>query len=190
MATTSAALLDACVLYPAQLRDLLLSLAAADLFRPKWSNLIHDEWINNLLANRQDLTRIQLEKTRDKMNQAFIDALVLGFEQIIPILNLPDPDDRHVLAAAIQSRTDLIVTSNVKDFPPTTLRTYGIGVVPPDVFADYLFDLDEDEALAAVAKMRGRLRAPPMSSAEFIDSIERAGLSLVGARLRRNATRI
>jgi hypothetical protein len=103
-----AALLDSCVLYPARHRDLLLSLAAAGLFRPIWSNIIHEEWITNLLANRPDLTRAQLEAARGAMDRAFPAASVSGFESLIPALSLPDPGDRHVLAAAIHARAELI----------------------------------------------------------------------------------
>lgn len=189
MATLSA-FLDACVLYPARVRDLLLSLAAADLFQPKWSGLIQEEWITNVLANRPDLNRAQLEKTRDAMNQAFPDASVQGFDRIIQTLVLPDPDDRHILAAAIHAGADLIVTTNLKDFPPAALIPYGIEAAHPDEFVDCLFDLHEDEAFAAVAKMRGRLKAPPMNSHDFIQSIAKAGLPLVALRLRTGMTRI
>jgi predicted nucleic acid-binding protein len=184
------ALLDACVLYPARVRDLLLSLAAADLFQPKWSELIQAEWITSVLANRPDLTGAQLEKTRDAMNQAFPDASVRGFERIVQGLVLPDPDDRHILATAIHAGADLIVTTNLKDFPPAAVIPYGIDAVHPDEFVDYLFDRDEDEAFAAVAKMRGRLKAPPMNSNDFVESIAKAGLPLVAARLRTGMTRI
>lgn len=187
MATISA-LLDACVLYPARLRDLLLSLAAADLFRPLWSEMIQEEWITNVLANRPDLTRMQLEKTRDVMNQAFPDAAVQGFEPIIPTLVLPDPDDRHVLAAAIHA--NLIITLNLKDFPSAVLISFGIEALPPDDFVDYVFDLDEDEACAAIAKMRSRLRAPSMTPEEFIESIEILSMPLTASRLQHNSTRI
>jgi predicted nucleic acid-binding protein len=185
---STAALLDACVLYPAQLRDLLLSLAAADLFRPKWSDMIHEEWITNVLANQPGLIRAQLEKTRDVMNQRFLDALVRGFEPLIPRLTLPDPNDRHVLAAAIESGADVIVTANLKDFPPTALMPHGIAAAHPDDFVDHLFDFDEDEAFAAVARMRGRLRAPSMTPKEFIESIEKAGLPRTAVRLRLSVT--
>ena len=96
------AFLDASVLYPAPLRDLLLELAVADLYRAKWSDTVHEEWITPVLRNRLDLTRAQLERTRDLMNAHVRDALVTGFKQLIEILALPDPDDRHVLAAAIR----------------------------------------------------------------------------------------
>jgi predicted nucleic acid-binding protein len=181
---TDVAVLDACVLYPAQLRDLLLSLADADLFRPKWSDTIHEEWINALLANRKDLTRNDLEAIRDQMNQYFLDSVVQGFENLIPALTLPDPKDCHVLAAAIHSHADLIITNNLKHFPQIALAQHNIWVADPDQFANYLLDLDEDDALAALAKMRVRLKNPPMTATEFIDSIEKAGLPGIASRLR------
>ena len=189
MATT-AALLDACVLYPAQLRDLLLSLAAADLFRPKWSNLIHEEWITNILANRPDLTRQQLERTRDIMDQRVLDALVQGFEPLITTLTLPDPKDRHILPAAIHSRSDVIVTANLKHFPQSILQSHGISISDPDTFLDHIFNIDENAAFEAVAKVRGRLRRPTMNPSEFIDSIKKAGLPGIAARLGLAPSRI
>jgi len=94
---------DACVLYPAPLRDFLMELAAGGLFRAKWSDEIHEEWISNLLANRSDLERA---KTRDLMNRSVMDCLVSGYEHLIPAIQCPDPDDRHVIAAAIHARAD------------------------------------------------------------------------------------
>lgn len=187
---TLTAVLDACVLYPARLRDLLLSLAGADLFRPIWSEIIQDEWIRNVLANRPDLTRGQLERTRDLMNRAFLAASVRGFEGIIPTLTLPDPDDCHVLASAIHAHADLIITINLNDFPPAALGAHGILPAHPHPFVDYLFALDEDEALASIAKMRRRLRAPSMTPKEFIESFEKAGLIRTASRLRANVNRV
>jgi predicted nucleic acid-binding protein len=188
--TRVSALLDACVLYPARLRDLLLSLAAAELFRPIWSDMIHEEWIVNVLANRPDLTRRQLEQTRDAMNRAFPDASVRGFEPLLPTLVLPDRNDCHVLAAAIHAHAELIITVNLKDFPPATLLPQGIEAIHPDYFVDYLIDVDEDEAFAAVSKMRSRLRAPSMTPEEFVESIETAGLFKTASRLRASVNRI
>ena len=110
-------LVDACVLYPAPQRDLIMHLALADLFRAKWTEEIHAEWIRGVLANRTDLTHEQLNRTRDLMNTHVRDCLVTGYEPLIGGLSLPDPDDRHVLAAAIRSQADLILTFNLKDFP-------------------------------------------------------------------------
>ena len=96
------ALCDACVLYPAPLRDLLMYLAQAGLFRARWTEAIHREWIENLLENEPKRDRARLERTRDLMNEAIPDCLVTDYEELIAALTLPDPDDRHVLAAAIR----------------------------------------------------------------------------------------
>jgi PIN domain len=98
------ALYDACVLYPAPLRDLLIRLADTGLFRARWTNAIHEEWILNVLENRADLSRERLERTRDLMNEHILDSLVNDYEELIPMLLLPDENDRHVLAAAIRDR--------------------------------------------------------------------------------------
>jgi predicted nucleic acid-binding protein len=111
------ALYDAYVLYPAPLRDFLVRLAATGLFRARWTNRIHAEWIGNLLAQRSDLTRERLERTRDLMNEHILDCLVTNYEDLIEAIQLPDEDDRHVVAAAIRGRADVIVTFNRKDFP-------------------------------------------------------------------------
>lgn len=123
---TFTALYDACVLYPAPLRDLLMRLAMTDLFRARWTDQIHDEWIRNVLANRPDLTSEQLDRTRELMNAHVRDCLVTGYESLIDSLVLPDPDDRHVLAAAIRTRASVIVTFNLSDFPEATLEPLGI----------------------------------------------------------------
>lgn len=125
------AILDACVLHPAPLRDLLMHLALTDLFRAKWTDAIHEEWIRSVLENRLDLTREQLERTRQLMNAHVRDCLVTNYEDLIPVLTLPDPDDRHVLAAAIRSSADVIVTFNLGDFPPETLKKWGIEGATP-----------------------------------------------------------
>ena len=107
---------DANVLYPAPLRDFLMRLALTDLFRAKWTNMIHDEWIRNVLIKRPELKE-QLKRTRQLMNASVRDCLVEDFEYLIPTIELPDEDDRHVVAAAIHGHADMIVTFNLKDFP-------------------------------------------------------------------------
>lgn len=107
---------DACVLYPAPLRDMLMRLALTDLFKAHWTDHIHDEWINALLREDRHY-RETLERTRELMDCHVRDAKVYGYELLIDNLNLPDPDDRHVLAAAIRCNANAIVTFNLKDFP-------------------------------------------------------------------------
>jgi predicted nucleic acid-binding protein len=113
------AVFDACVLYPAQLRSLLMYLALTDLFRAKWSADIHAEWMRSVQRDHPDLTREQIERIRDLMDAHVRDSLVTGYEPLIPTLTLPDPDDRHVLAAAIRSGADVIVTYNLWRLPTT-----------------------------------------------------------------------
>jgi len=106
--------LDACVLYPAPLRDLLMWSASTGLFAVRWSADILNEWTENLLRNRPDLKRARLERTCDEMNRAVPDAMVTDFESLVPMLTLPDADDRHVLAAAIACNAEVILTLNRK----------------------------------------------------------------------------
>lgn len=115
-------LYDANVLYPSALRDLLIRIAQAGLVQAKWTDQIVDEVFRNLTANRPDLDPERLARTRELMNKAVRDCLVTGYEPLIDALELPDPDDRHVLAAAIKARAQVIVTNNLKDFPPRALE--------------------------------------------------------------------
>lgn len=117
------AVYDANVLYPAQLRDLLMRLGTHDLVRPHWSDEIHDEWMRNLAADRNDIPREKLEITKSKMEKAIPGASVEGYQHLTERLNLPDEDDRHVLAAAIHIGAEWIVTFNLKDFPAKALLT-------------------------------------------------------------------
>jgi hypothetical protein len=132
---------DANVLYPAPLRDLLIRVAATGVVRAKWTDEILDEVFRNILKNRADLTEANLARTRELMNGAIRDVLVVGYEPLITALDLPDNDDRHVLAAAIQAGSQSIITNNLKDFPADKLQPYGIEAVPPDEFVLDLLDL-------------------------------------------------
>jgi predicted nucleic acid-binding protein len=170
------AFLDASVLYPAPLRDLLLELAVADLYRAKWSDAVHEEWITAVLRNRPDLNRAQLERTRDLMNTHVRDALVTGFEPLINVLELPDPNDCHVLAAAIKGRADLIVTTNLKHFPTDMLDRWGIEAQHPDEFLTHQFHLAQPLFLQAVKTVRLRLKQPPKSVEDYLDTLRAQGL--------------
>src|SRR3954451_7426417 len=132
MARPIRAFLDASVLYPASLRDLLMRLTMANLFQARWSNDVHKEWIRSVLRDRPDISPNQLHNVRNAMDLHAEDCLVIGYESLIASLALPDPDDRHVLAAAIVAEADVIVTHNLKDFPPESLTPYQIEAQHPD----------------------------------------------------------
>lgn len=177
--------LDACVLYPAPLRDLLMELAAgAGLYRAKWTERIHDEWTRNVLKERPDLSREQLLRTRELMDRAVADAKVDGYDALIPSLWLPDEDDRHVLAAAITSGADAIVTFNLRDFPSHELSKYRLERLHPDDFIFHQFGIDNAAALVSVQRCRARLRNPPKSALDYLDTLEKQGLPKTVAFLR------
>lgn len=153
-----------------------MELTLADLFRAKWSNRIHDEWMENLLLKRPDLKRAQLEKTRHLMNQATRDCLVEGYEAIIPSLKLPDENDRHVLAAAIHSEANSIVTLNLKDFPVAVLKVHHLKAVHPDDFVLSLLELDAAAVVRSAETHRARLKHPPKSVAQYLMTLSNQGL--------------
>jgi predicted nucleic acid-binding protein len=148
------AFFDANVLYGSELRNFLMRLAMTRLFRAKWSAGVHEEWMTALLRNRPDLSREKLERTRMLMDKHAVDALVTGYDDLIEGLRLPDPDDRHVLAAAIRGRADVIVTANVRDFPAKVLGPFGIEAQHPDEFILHLLDLAPGVVMRAAQEHR------------------------------------
>jgi hypothetical protein len=94
---------DACVLYPAPLRDLLLRVAMTNVVRARWSEVILDECFRNILQQRPDLSASALQRTRELMTRAIPDCMIDGYQDLVDGLALPDPDDRHVLATAIRA---------------------------------------------------------------------------------------
>lgn len=178
------AFLDANVLYPSALRSFLLHLALADLYRARWSNAVHEEWISNLLRSRPDLTRERLERTRRLMDKATLDSLVEDYEALIPSLHLPDEDDRHILAAAIVGGAQVIVTKNLKDFPAAALRPHRLEAQHPDKFVQNLIERSPDLVLQAAETHRQTLKNPPQTVAEYLVSLEAQGLPGAAAALR------
>ncbi len=178
------AVLDANVLYPAPLRDLLMRLAVADVFAARWSERIHDEWIRNVLKNRPDLTIEQLTKTKELMNSHIRDCLVSDHESLETGLTLPDVDDRHVLAAAIKANAQAIVTFNLKDFPESELDKYGVEAIHPDVFIQHQIDLNPGLVCQVVKRHRAALKKPPKTIADYLDTLETCGLVVTADILR------
>ncbi len=184
------AVLDACVLYPPGLRNLFMWLALESVFVPKWTAQIHEEWISNALegdAKRNDppqLTRGKLERARSLMDHHSVGSNVTGYERHIASLSLPDPDDRHVLAAAIESDTDTIVTFNVRDFPKSALAHHGVEAIKPDDFLCELYDGEPALFWGAVERLRASLKKPPMSIEELCQRYQKLGLNRLVQRLQ------
>lgn len=179
------ALLDACVLYPIAMTDALLSLATAGLFAAKWSREIEREWIAALEQRRPDLLG-RLEVRRDAMRDAIPDWEVteLAWAPLVAGYQLPDPNDRHVLAAAVAGHADCIVTTNLRDFPADIVRAYGIEVVDPDRFIINQWDLDPLITMAAFKRMRARWRNPQATPENFARAFEQGALPATAQRIR------
>lgn len=147
-----------------------MELALINLFRAKWSSMIHDEWTRSLLKNRPDLSSDDLNRTRELMVMHVRDCLVVNFEELILALQLPDSNDRHVLAAAIRGRADVIVTYNLKDFPENELQKYGIASQYPDEFLTHVLDLAPGTVCAAAQTHRKRFGNPLKTVEEYLSA--------------------
>lgn len=182
--------LDACVLYPAGLRSLLMWLSVHGLIRPKWTGQIHEEWMRNVLKDRPDLTLGQLERTRLLMDKHAGDCLVTGHEVHIAGLTLPDMNDRHVVAAGIESGADAVITWNLGDFPAGVVQSLGMEVRTPDQLVCSLLDEHGDEVLTAMRQHRTSLKNPSKSQGEYLETLERQGLRQTVDRLRDKVDRL
>jgi hypothetical protein len=175
--------LDANVLYPFRIRDALLRFAEAGLFRARWSSAIMDEWRRNLLKNRPDLKH-SVDAQIAAIHRAFPESCVEGADGLIESLDLPDADDRHVLAAAIRTGAEHIVTENLRDFPEEKLDPFGITAVSADDFLSSTFELYPVEALAALRAMRTHYKNPPFTPSEFIFDLQAKGLPKLASLLK------
>jgi hypothetical protein len=175
---------DACVLYPAPLRDLLIRIACTGLVRARWSEAILDECFRNILRSRPDLDPSSLERTRSLMKRAVPDCLVEGYENLVDGLVLPDPDDRHVLAAAIRAGAQTVVTFNLKDFPEESIAAYGIEARHPDEFVLDQIDLAPGALVNVVSSQAQSLKNPTRTVPELLDTLRENGLVQSVARLR------
>ena len=182
MATFSV-IYDACVLYPAPLRDLLMRLAMTNLFKAHWTDRIHEEWIRALLRQNKH-PREKLEKVRDLMDKHIKDAKVYGYEELILGLELPDPNDRHVLAAAIKVNADAIISFNAKDFPRSVLENYAIELIHPDDFIYYQLDLNLSLSCKAIKGQRQALKKPSKTVEEFLKILQKQELPQTVSVLR------
>lgn len=177
-------LLDANVLYSVAISDALMEVAATGIYAAKWSREIDKEWLRNLAKNRSQ-PEADFHTRRDLMHDTCPDWEVpeKGWKVIEPCLELPDPKDRHVLAAAIAGHADSIVTQNIKDFPVDVLEPLGITVLHPDEFLLQQLELAPLVVLPAFKAMRDRLKNPAFTPEKFVDAMERNGLIQTAAFL-------
>ena len=180
---TYSALLDANVLYPAFLRDVLMWLSHESVYNARFTDDIHDEWTRNVLLNNTGVTPAQVARTRRLMNSFDADALVTGYSHLIPTLHLPDPDDRHVLAAAIYAGVSTIVTFNLRDFPDVVLSDYAITAMPPDDFLCLLFAQKRDAVLDRLRRHRESLSRPARTPDEYLLALQKSRLPQFAARV-------
>ena len=174
---------DACVLYPAPVRDLLMEIAISDLVRAKWTDRIHQEWMSSLVKDRPDIEE-RIQQTRRLMDAAIPDALVRHYESLIDGITLPDPGDRHVLAAAIKCGAQIIVTANLKDFPQEYLAPYGMEALHPDEFIEHQFGLNQGAVIACAKRIRARLKNPEKSADEYLEILASSRLPVTANLLR------
>lgn len=168
------AVLDTNVIYPVIIRDILLWFAHYDLYTPKWSAHIFDEWRE--VMTRNGVAEKEATKRAQAPNRAFPDAFVHHYEGIIPNLTLPDPKDCHVLAAAIKANANIIVTNNLKDFPKDYLETFGLGAKSVDDFLTDIIDLNPEVSIQAFREMVIHKRNPKLDEYTVLDHLRTQGL--------------
>lgn len=170
-------LLDACTLYPAALRDVLMRLAVYGLSAARWTDAIHHEWIEAVLRDRPDLSRERLQRTRELMDLHAEGCLVTGYEQRMQDLDLPDSNDRHVLAAAIEAEAEIILTWNLRDFPAALLASHGLRAATPDQWIAGLIEDRRTEMVRILREARLSLKQPPLTAAEYLATLHSQGLT-------------
>ncbi len=181
----SVAVFDACILYPFHLRNIIVQAAADRLVEARWTDEIHNEWIRNLAAETPTIPIERLQKTRRLMNDALPGATISGYGDLVPTVSLPDPDDRHVVAAAIAGGASIIVTWNLRDFPTTALKKYGLRRQTPDAFLAGLYDDVPDLVIGSLANARRNLNKSRVSASDFIDILNHQKLTQLVTRLRK-----
>lgn len=160
------AVLDACVLYPLPLRDTLLRAAEAGLYRPHWSDRILEEVMRNLIECGK-LNLAQASKLQEVLQKAFPQAATDVPQALIDVMT-NHPKDRHVLAAAVSIRAELIITFNLKDFQDEDLRPWAVQAQHPDDFLAHLYDLDLEAMVQVVRQQAQALKRPPMYLEELL----------------------
>lgn len=159
------------MLYPASLRDALLRFADAEFYDVLWSDQILDEAERNLIADGR-INAQGARRLRTKMDEAFDGACVdvAAIAGLEPAMT-NDPKDRHVLAAAVASQAQAVITTNLKDFPETASLPYGIEILHPDEFLMVLYGLDSELAVTIISSQAADLRNPPKTVLEVLNAL-------------------
>lgn len=168
------AVLDTNIIFPIVIRDLLFWFAFYELYTPKWSKNIFDEWERVMIE--RGVGKEMAKKQVNRANLAFPDAMVMGYEELMVKLNLPDENDKHVLAAAIKANADIIITNNIKDFPQQYIASFGLNVINADDFLTEIIDLNHDLALKAFKEMVSHKKKPEMNEFQVLKMLENNGL--------------
>ena len=184
------AVFDACVLYPFHLRNILVQVAVDRLVEARWTDAIHEEWVRHLAAATPTIPRERWQNIRRLMNEAVPTATVSGYQDHIQALVLPDPDDRHVLAAGIAAGASRILTWNLRDFPASELKKYGLRAQSPDDFLAELCDQVPDLAVGSLANARRNLNKTRVSAMDFIEILNKQNLVQLAKRMRRHLRRL
>ena len=169
------AVLDTNVIFSIVIRDLLFWFAYYELYTPKWSATIFEEWKEVMI--RKGVSLEEANKRTQRANLAFPDASVTNYEKLIDSLELPDVKDRHVLAAAIKSNANVIVTNNLKDFPEEYLNSFGVKAKSADDFLTDIIDLNPEIAIKAFKEMVLNRKNPKMDEFEVLESFRKVGLN-------------
>ncbi len=167
--------LDTNIIYPLEVRDIMMWFAYYELFTPKWSATIFTEWKN--VMERKRIAENEIQKRISILESIFPDAEVKDYQELVPSLELPDPNDRHVLAAAIKANAHIIVTNNLKDFPESYLSKFGIKAISADDFLTDLIDLNTAIALEAFKALVLNRTNPEMNAFEVLDIFRSRGLT-------------
>ena len=184
------AVYDSCILYPFHLRNIVVQAAVDQLVDARWTDEIHGEWIRNLAADAPNIPVARLHATRRLMNDALPGATVSLYEALIPTLELPDPDDRQVAAAAIAAGASVIITWNLRHFPAAALARHGLRRQTPDAFLAGIYDRAPDLAISSLANARRNLRKSRVSQTDFVAILERQKLGQIAERVRSRLTEL
>lgn len=186
----SVAVFDACTLYPFHLRNILVQAAVDRLVDARWTDEIHDEWVRNLAAAAPGIPAERLQAICRLMNAAVPGATVSGYTDLIPTVTLPDPDDRHVVAAAITAGATFIITWNLRDFPAKALAKHHLRRQTPDVFLAEIYDQAPDLVVGSLANARRNLQKSRVSAPEFIGILAGQKLGELAKRMQGHVTEL